>query len=271
MEARTVHPRHIRTAHWINAGALLILLWTGLAQLVMDRHYAAFVHLLPTPVWNALQLIGHKTIGRAWHLALAIVFMTNAVFYAATSFASGSWRRLQLRGNWLRDAWTATIEEITKPRASLEQSDYNSAQRLVYVLVMVAGAVMILTGLGLWFGRQLHFIIVIFGGKSIATAIHIVLALALLAFIVVHVTQVVRAGWATLLGMLSGRTVVTPMRTRRALAWSGIVVASIVAFFATVTATSGPKGVPAFLRWTVESHRAGPTPERASGESAERN
>jgi thiosulfate reductase cytochrome b subunit len=271
MEAQTVHPRHIRTAHWVNAAALLILLWTGLAQLVMDRHYAAYVHLIPTPVWSALQLTGHKVIGRAWHLALAIVFMANAVFYAATSFASGSWRRLQLRGNWLRDAWTATIEEITKPRASLEQANYNPAQRLMYVLVMAAGAVMILTGLGLWFGRQLHFIIVIFGGKSIATAIHIVLALALLAFIVVHVAQVVRAGWSTLLGMLSGRTVVTPMRTRRALAWSGVVVASIVAFFATVTATSGPKGVPAFLRWTVESHRAGPTPERASVQSAQRN
>jgi thiosulfate reductase cytochrome b subunit len=249
-----VHPRHVRVAHWINAVVLLVMLWSGFAMLIADRHFAGYVHLIPPAVWNALQLTGHRVQGRAWHLGMAIAFAANAIFYAWTSLASGTWRRLVPRGRWLHDAWTATLEELTAPRASLQRSDYNGAQRLTYSLVLAGGAVMVMTGVALWFGRRFPWMTAAFGGERIALTIHVVLAVALLAFIVVHVLQVLRAGLPTLLAMITGGTEPRPARTRNGLAWTASVMASLVAAFAIANQTSGPTGVPAFLRWAVPSH-----------------
>lgn len=261
-----MHPRHIRIAHWINAVVILVMLWSGLAMLVADRHFAAYVHVIPNAVWSALQISGHRVQGRAWHLGMAIVFIANAVFYAATSLASGAWRRIALRRTWLRDAWVATIEELTAPRASMQRAEYNGVQRLSYVLVMAGGLMMVLTGLALWFGRRFPWMPAAFGGERIALTIHVVLALALVVFIAVHVVQVLRAGLPTLLGMITGSNASHPARARRGLAWGASVMASLVAALAIVNQTSGPTGIPAFLRWAVA-----PRAERQSAHVATRH
>jgi len=254
VEHSAAHPRRIRIAHWINALVLLVMLWSGFAMLVADRHFAAYVHLVPTQIWNALQLTGHKLQGRAWHLGMAVAFIGNALFYAISSFATGTWRRIVPRRTWLRDAWAAVIEELTAPRESLQRAEYNGAQRLAYTLVMIGGAVMVLTGLALWFGRQQPWMLAVFGGERTALTIHVVLALALIVFVVVHVVQVLRAGSATLLGMISGGVSERPARARRGLAWSAGVMASVLAAFVVAGRTSGPTGIPTFLRWTVPAH-----------------
>ncbi len=254
MERAQVHPRHVRVAHWVNAVVLLVMLWSGFAMLASDRHFASYTHLIPAPVWAALQLTGHRTQGHAWHLGMALVFIANAVFYAATSLASGTWRRIAPRRTWLRDAWQAAVEELTAPRASLQRAEYNGAQRLSYTLVMGGGAMMVLTGLALWFGRRFPWMLAVFGGQRIALTIHVVVTLALLAFIAVHLVQVLRAGAPTLLGMITGTTANRPARARRGLAWTASVMASLAAAFVIVNHTSGPTGVPAFLRWAAPSH-----------------
>lgn len=254
VERHQTHPGNVRIAHWINAAVLLLMLWTGFAMLVADRHFAAYVHVIPAGVWRALQLTGHRTQGRAWHLGLAIAFMANALFYTATSLASGTWRRIAPRRTWLRDAYGAIVEELTAPRTSLERADYNGAQRLSYTLVIAGGAVMVLTGLALWFGRRFPWLLAVFGGERIALTLHVVLALSLLAFIVVHLVQVLRAGLPTLLAMITSSTGERPARTRRGLAWTAVVTASLVAVFSLVNSTSGPTGIPAFLRWALPSH-----------------
>lgn len=223
-------------------------------MLAADRHFAVYVHLVPSVIWSGLQLTGHRIQGRAWHLGMAIAFIANAVLYASSSLASGTWRRILPGRAWLRDAWHAAIEEITAPRASMQPAEYNGAQRLAYALIMAAGAVMVMSGLALWFGRRFPWMFAIFGGQRIALVIHIVLAVGLLAFIVVHVAQVLRAGLPTLLGMMTGSTTNRPARARRALAWGASVMASLVAAFAILNYTSGPIGVPVFLRWAVASH-----------------
>ncbi|MDQ2663716.1 MAG: cytochrome b/b6 domain-containing protein, partial [Candidatus Eremiobacteraeota bacterium] len=132
MERRKIHPDHVRIAHWISAALLAVMLWSGLAMFVNDRNFAFYVHLIPNPIWSALQLTGHRLQGRAWHLGMAIVLMATAVFYASSSIVSGTWRRIAPRPTWLRDAWDSTVEELTAPRASLQRPDYNGAQRLAY-------------------------------------------------------------------------------------------------------------------------------------------
>jgi thiosulfate reductase cytochrome b subunit len=255
MERHQTYPRHVRIAHWVNAVALLAMLWTGFAMLVADRDFGAYVHLVPAGVWNALQLTGHGTQGRAWHLGMAIAFALNALFYAGTSLAHGTWRRIVPRRAWLGEAWTAAVAELTAPRATLERADYNSAQRLAYTLVMAGGTVMVLTGTALWFGKRFPWMLALFGGERIALTIHVVLALSLLAFIAVHLVQVLRAGLPTLLGMITGTTERQPARTRRGLVWTAVTAMSLIAAFSVVSRTSGPSGIPVFLRWAAPAHQ----------------
>ena len=246
-----IQPRHVRIAHWVNAVVLLAMLWTGFAMLVADRHFAAYTHLIPSVIWNALQLTGHRLIGRAWHMGIAFLFMANAVFYAIMSLSKNTWKRIIPRRDFLRDAWTATLKEFTSPRAAMQPEDYNGAQRLTYTLVMLGGAVMIVTGLGLWLGRRAPWLLAIFGGERIALVIHIILAVSLIAFIAIHLTQVLRAGLPTLLGMITGTTAPRPQKTRRALAWGAGVFASLLLVVLALNATSDARGIPSILRWAA--------------------
>lgn len=252
MERPHTHPLHVRITHWTSALAVLVLLWSGFAMLVADRHFAAYVHLVPAPIWNALQLTGHRVQGRAWHLGFALLFIATALFYAAGSLAKGTLRRFALRRTWLRDAWAATVEELTAPRASLSRDEYNAAQRLAYVGVFAMGAVMIYTGVALWFGKQVPWLLKGVGGERIAVTIHVVLALALIAFIVVHLVQVARAGLVTVLAMIGDAGA-----PRRGVAWAAGALAAVALFFGVANATAPRTGVPRFLAWAVPARERG--------------
>jgi thiosulfate reductase cytochrome b subunit len=220
------HPLATRIAHWTNALVMAVMLWSGFAMLVADRHYAAAIRLLPPSFWNALQLTGHRLEGRAWHLGVALVLIANGLFYAAVSLRTGAWRRIV---------------------PGFSQGEYHPPQRVAYTGVMAMGALMVLTGCALWFKRQVPWLLMLLGGERIATAIHVVLACAFVAFILVHVVQVLRAGLPTLLAMVVGEG-----SARRGIAWVAATAVALGAGFTAVHDTSGPTGVPTFLRWTVE-------------------
>lgn len=253
VQQHQAHPLHVRIGHWINAVTLLVLLWSGFAMFAGDRHFATIVHLVPTWLWSGLQLNGHAMVGRAWHLGFALVMIANALWYSLAAARTGSWRRLVPNARtWLADAVRATIAELRSPRETMQQAQYNGAQKVAYTGVMMMGALMIVTGLALWFGRRLPWLIGALGGQHVVLPVHIVVATLFLAFIAVHVVQVLRAGLPALLSMITGTTDVRPARTRRALAWSSAALAVLFIGFTVLRLTSGPAGVPTYLQWAVE-------------------
>jgi thiosulfate reductase cytochrome b subunit len=256
MEGHPTHPRHVRIAHWINAAILLVALWSGFALLTSERNYAAYVNAIPPGILAALQLTGHRLTARAWHVGMAVAFTANALFYALTSLRRGTLRRILPRRTWLRDAWSATVAEFAVPREALGRGGYNGMQRLAYTAVMGGGLGMMLTGAALYFGKRAPWLSALVGGERNALTIHVVLALSLLAFVLVHVLQVARAGVPALLGMLTGAAEGRPARARRALTWSAGILASLIVAFALANATGGTAGVPVFLRWAVPQHHA---------------
>ena len=248
-------PLTTRLTHWTNALVLGVLLWSGFAIFADTRGFAWWIHLMPAGFWSALHLAGHKVPGRAWHLGFAIVMIANGIFYLAATIASGRWRRIVPRVTWLRDAWRDAIEELRAPRESLGRAEYNGAQRVAYTAVAAMGALMVLTGLALWFGRQLRWLSMLFGGHSVVLVIHIAVALAFVAFIVVHIVQVLRAGLPTLLSMVVGTSDMAGGRARRGTVWGATSIAVVVAGIVLVRAATAPTGVPPFLQWTVEHDR----------------
>ncbi len=253
MREHQTHPLHVRIGHWVNALTLVVMLWSGFAMFASDRHYASIVNALPGWLWSGLQLRDHATLGRAWHLGFAIVLIANALWYGVAALRTASWRRLLPNARtWFQDALRATIAELRSPRETMQQAEYNGAQKVAYTGVMVLGALMIVTGLALWFKREVPWLIGALGGQHVVLPVHIVIATLFLAFIAVHIVQVLRAGFPTLLSMITGTTEVRPARTRRALAWSAAVLAALFVGFSVVRLTSGPAGVPSYLHWTIE-------------------
>lgn len=220
-----------------------------------ERDFATIVHAFPAWFWSGLLLQGHPVLCRAWHLCFAIVMIANALWYGVAAVRTGSWRRLLPNARtWLRDAVRATIAELRSPRDTMQQAEYNGAQKVAYTGVMALGALMIVTGLALWFKRQVPWLIGALGGQHVVLPAHVVMATLLLTFIVIHTIQVLRAGIPTLLSMISGTTEIQPRRTRRAVALSATVLVALAAGFVVIRFTSGPTGVPNYLQWTVE-HR----------------
>ena len=81
---------------------------------------------------------------------------------------------------------------------------FNGAQRLAYTGVVAMGAGSLLTGLAIYKPVQLAWLTTLLGGYPAARLEHFVLTVGYVAFFVIHITQVVRAGWNNFRAMVIG-------------------------------------------------------------------
>jgi len=75
-------------------------------------------------------------------------------------------------------------------RGALSYDDltvYNAVQKLLYLGVIVAGAVSVLSGLSIWKPVQLQWLTALFGGYDAARYVHFFAMSAIVLFLVVHV------------------------------------------------------------------------------------
>jgi thiosulfate reductase cytochrome b subunit len=69
------------------------------------------------------------------------------------------------------------------------------------------GALMLLTGLSIYKPTQLHLLTSLLGGYEMARWLHFWTTMGFLGFFVVHIVQVVLAGWNNFRAMVSGHEV----------------------------------------------------------------
>jgi thiosulfate reductase cytochrome b subunit len=198
------HTLRTRTGHWINAAIITFMLWTGFSMFASDRHFAAFARLLPAAFWHAIRFAGGKRELFTWHVYAGTFLGINGIAYVISLVATGAWRRILPSGKqWAHNP--------LRPLA------YSIPQRLVYTTVICTGALMLVTGIALWFKHQIPWLLAALGGERIVLPVHVVLATSLLAFITIHVLQVLRAGIPTLRSMTVGGAVsneAVPVRLR---------------------------------------------------------
>jgi thiosulfate reductase cytochrome b subunit len=84
------------------------------------------------------------------------------------------------------------------------QGRYNAAQRISYSAIVVMGGFSLLTGLAIYKPAQLHWLTAAFGGYEWARFEHFWLTMGYVAFFVIHIGQVIRAGWPNFRSMLTG-------------------------------------------------------------------
>jgi len=195
-QRRPIHPVIVRLTHWINAVAMAVMISSGWAI-----HNAYPTLPWQFPVWTTLggSLIG----GLRWHFAAMWVVMVNGLVYIAYGLSSGRLRRKLLPIT--PRAVVADLRAALAGRLSHDDiSVYNAVQRLLYLGVIVAGILVVASGLSIWKPVQLRWLTTLFGDFDNARLIHFAAMSAIVGFIVVHAAMALLVP-KTLRAMIRGR------------------------------------------------------------------
>lgn len=151
------------------------------------------------PLW--LTIPGHYSLAEArnWHFFFAWLFVINGVVYLLYSFLSGHVRRdLAPTVPELRDIGTSIKDHIRfKHPTGVAATRYNVLQKLTYLIVIfILLPLIILMGLAMSPGLDalLTGWVDWFGGRQSARSIHFIVAWMLVAFVLIHVFEVIISG-----------------------------------------------------------------------------
>lgn len=211
---RHKHPLAIRWFHWLNFPLLALMMWSGLLIYWANDPYGirigdqSLFHFFPDAFYKALGMPYRLAEGMAWHFAIAWLFTINGVLYVAYTLVSGQWRYLVPNRRSFREALLVTLHDLHLRKSAPPTGKYNGAQQIAYTLVVLMGAGSVFTGLAIYKPVQLHWLSAVLGGYEMARAEHFWLTLLFVAFFIVHVAQVIRAGWNNFRGIISGYEVV---------------------------------------------------------------
>jgi thiosulfate reductase cytochrome b subunit len=210
------HPLAIRWFHWLNVPLLLVMLWSGLliywaypAYRVGVGDFTLARLTLEQESWRALGVNNRLAEGMAIHFFFMWLFAVNGVAYVAYTIVSGEWRALAPDRRSLGEAWQVLLHDLhVRKDAPPRRGKYNGAQRITYTAIVLMGASSLLTGLAIYKPVQLGWLAALFGGYEGARFAHFWITAAYVAFFVVHVVQVIRAGWSNFRAMVAGVEVV---------------------------------------------------------------
>src|SRR5712672_4101939 len=170
-----------RTKVTINALAMVLMIGSGW-QIYDASPLPLFQFEFPT----SITLGGDLPTGLAWHFAAMWLLAANGIVYVGLGLASGRFRAklFPIRGREILADVAAAL------RGRLAHDDlavYNAVQKLLYLGVILAGVVVVLSGLSIWKPVQLQYLTALFGGYDFARYVHFICMAAIVAFLVVHV------------------------------------------------------------------------------------
>jgi thiosulfate reductase cytochrome b subunit len=209
-QLRLKHPRAIRWFHWINIPLLIIMIYSGLMIYCATDDYdlkiggVVLFHFFPKWFYKDLGLYHNLPVGMAYHFTFMWFFALNGFCYVLYTFISGEWRHLYPNRHTLREAWHFLLFEFQLRKEPPPQLKYNAVQRIAYTGIILMGAGSVVTGLAIYKPTQLSWLTNALGGFEWARWEHFTLVFTYLFFVVIHVGQVIRAGWNNFRAMITG-------------------------------------------------------------------
>ncbi len=215
------HPLAIRWFHWINFPVLAVMIWSGLLIYWANDIYhlnlgVASIHLFPNwfyhPGYHESTNKGHAlwdldyrlAEGMAWHFLFFWFFAVNGILYVSFLILSGQWREIVPSKDSIKQAVQVILHELHLRKSSPVQGKYNGAQRIAYFSIIVMGAGSLITGLAIYKPTQMAWLTSLLGGYEVARFLHFWITMGYVVFFVIHILQVVRAGWNNFRGMVTG-------------------------------------------------------------------
>jgi thiosulfate reductase cytochrome b subunit len=200
------HLLAVRWFHWINFPALMLMIWSGLLiYWANDVYRIGPLHFFPDWVYDSLHIDHKLADGMALHFLFMWLFTLNGIAYVAYTVFSGEWRYL-VPQSWstFRDAGQVVLFDLGLRKQLPAQEKYNAAQRITYTAIVLMGAGSVITGLAIYKPIQVAWLTGLLGGYEFARLLHFSLTMGYVAFFVVHIAQVIRAGWTNFQSIVTG-------------------------------------------------------------------
>jgi thiosulfate reductase cytochrome b subunit len=175
-----VHPRWVRVTHWINALEIFIMIGSGW-QVYDASPLFSFIYFpsqFALGEWLAGALL--------WHFAAMWLFVVNFIVYVTLGILTDRFRKklLPIR---VREVWADFIAALRGRLAHDDLTVYNAVQRLLYLGVILAAVVIVLSGLSIWKPVQLKYLTALFGGYDTARYVHFFAMSSIVAFLTIHI------------------------------------------------------------------------------------
>jgi thiosulfate reductase cytochrome b subunit len=191
-----LHPLPVRLMHWTNAVAMIIMIMSGWGiyddyVIIPGLHFSSMLRL---GSWAAPSLL--------WHFAGMWLLALNGFAYLLYGILTGRLRErmLPIRGAELVQTVRDTLH------FKIEHEDltvYNAVQKLLYIVVILAGISQVVTGLLIWKPVQFSSGVALLGGFQAVRIEHFIGMSVIVGFLIVHVALsllVPRTLWAMMSG-----------------------------------------------------------------------
>jgi thiosulfate reductase cytochrome b subunit len=205
------HPLAVRWFHWINFPVLGIMIWSGLLIYWANGVYkigfgsTTLLKFFPDSFYKALNIPYRLAEGMAYHFLFMWLFFLNGIAYVLYTIISGEWRDLVPTKKSFKRSWQVLLHDLhIRKTAPPITGKYNDAQRIAYTAIIVMGIGSILTGLAIYKPVQLNWLCTIMGGYKFARILHFALTIGYVLFFLIHIFQVIRAGWNNFRAMITG-------------------------------------------------------------------
>ncbi len=153
--------------------------------------------------------------GLSLHFIFMWVLVINGLLYVLYTLISGEWRFLLPRKNSFREAWAVVLYDLGIRKEHPPARKFNGAQQIAYTLVIVMGMGSVITGIAIYKPVQFSWLCFILGGYAAARALHFALTVGYVLFFLVHIAQVIRAGWNNFRAIITGFEVLEDENTQK--------------------------------------------------------
>lgn len=204
----------MRWFHWVNFPILAIMIWSGILIYWASDTYSItlFGHtcfkFFPQWFYKEFNIVHRLSEGMAFHFLFMWFFTINGMLYVLYTWISGEWRELVPKRNSFKEAWLVLLHDLHIRRGLPPQNKYNAAQRIAYSAIIVMGLGSLITGLAIYKPVQFYYLTWLCGGYHLARIWHFVLTIGYVLFFMIHIIQVILAGWNNFRSVITGFEVV---------------------------------------------------------------
>ena len=204
------HPLAIRWFHWVNFPLLLMMIWSGFLIYWANDVYAikiagkTLIKFFPQSFYEAFNMKYRLGEGMAFHFVFMWFFIINGILYVLYTIFSGAWRHLLPNRHSFREAWQVLLHDLRLRKSAPPVKKYNGAQKIAYTAIILFGIGSFITGIAIYKPIQFGWVCWLCGGYEWARAEHFILTIGYCLFFIVHLLQVIRAGWNNFQGMVTG-------------------------------------------------------------------
>ena len=204
------HAFAIRWAHWVNFPVITIMIWSGMLIYWANDVYSITIfsqeifRFFPDSMYKLFNIPHRLAEGMAFHFLFMWFFAINGFLYVLYTGLSGEWRQLLPNRNSFNEAWQVLLHDLHIRKMLPPQNKYNAAQRIAYTSIIVMGFGSLITGMAIYKPVQFYWLTWLCGGYHWARIEHFILTIGYVLFFVVHIIQVLLAGWNNFRSFVSG-------------------------------------------------------------------